>query len=308
MSEGLRTLESPRSPRGGQHRRDEAACLAQRVWRGVRARRTFSELFFASVEASLSGSSVPINMFIAGDEEASEEAPSSRCCEEADTTGAVTTSLQEAQTEASYKYNHHILSSAAGSSEPPIGSGPTPSREPPPSVSRWVSVAGVAATPPPMRWASSAGLDVALSPARAGGEDGHAAPAIGVHHRRTASRGMPRSLHRRGSSEGGGGSGTHTVSSLAAAAAEDDSTPGLEFTAEMAEGMSMEALREMATVLARIITTRNKELVSLVERQDELRHERDFRQATVSALVAQVDKSQWVKNDEARSRRKPERR
>ena len=159
MSEGLRTLESPRSPRGGQHRRDEAACLAQRVWRGVRARRTFSELFFASVEASLSGSSVPINMFIAGDEEASEEAPSSRCCEEADTTGAVTTSLQEAQTEASYKYNHHILSSAAGSSEPPIGSGPTPSREPPPSVSRWVSVAGVAATPPPMRWASSAGLD-----------------------------------------------------------------------------------------------------------------------------------------------------
>ena len=77
-----------------------------------------------------------------------------------------------------------------------------------------------------------------------------------------------------------------------------------EFSEELAESMSLDALRELAGVLTRIISTRNKELVNLQLRRDELRHERDFRQATVTALVTQVDKSVFVKEEKRRKAKK----
>ena len=147
-----------------------------------------------------------------------------------------------------------------------------------------------------MRWASSAGLEE-LTPHLPGEEEQPG--TMGGAHRRAASR----TLHRRGASHGG--SGIHTATALAAKAAEsaeDSNAPGLEFTAETASTMSLEALRELASVLTHIIGTRNRELISLVERHDELEHERDYRQATVAALVAQVDKSKW--REEARRKAK----
>ena len=77
----------------------------------------------------------------------------------------------------------------------------------------------------------------------------------------------------------------------------------LEFTEETAERMSLDGLRELASVLTRVIVTRNKELMTLQLRRDELRHERDARQAIVSSLVAQVDRSQYVKEERKKSRR-----
>jgi hypothetical protein len=62
--------------------------------------------------------------------------------------------------------------------------------------------------------------------------------------------------------------------------------------------MSVEQVRELASILSRIIDTRNKELVALLEKQDELRQQRDASQATVQALVAQVDKSRFVHKSE----------
>ena len=68
--------------------------------------------------------------------------------------------------------------------------------------------------------------------------------------------------------------------------------------------MGLEALRELANVLSNIIGTRNRELIGLLERRDELEHERDSRQATVSALVTQVHRSQGLRQQGAEARRK----
>ena len=82
----------------------------------------------------------------------------------------------------------------------------------------------------------------------------------------------------------------------------DDDGAALGFTEEMAESMSAEALKELVAVLTRIIGTRNRELVALLHRRDELQHARDYRQATVTNLVSQVDKSQYTKQKARRTK------
>ena len=105
--------------------------------------------------------------------------------------------------------------------------------------------------------------------------------------------------HRRTKSDGI----VHTAAALKAASAEEG-TSDLEFSANMAESMSLDALKELAAVLTRTIATRNKELISLQLRRDELRHEREYRQATVAALVAQVDRSQFVKEERRKANKR----
>ena len=53
-------------------------------------------------------------------------------------------------------------------------------------------------------------------------------------------------------------------------------------------------------MLRRVIASRNEELIALQIKRDELRQERDCRGATVSALIAQVDRSQYVKEERKR--------
>lgn len=79
----------------------------------------------------------------------------------------------------------------------------------------------------------------------------------------------------------------------------DDGT-SLEFTAAVAEAMTVEALKEHVAMLTRIIGTRNRELVGLLERRDELLHAREYRQATVASLVSQVDRSRFAQRQKKR--------
>ena len=82
----------------------------------------------------------------------------------------------------------------------------------------------------------------------------------------------------------------------------------LEFSEQMAESMTLDQLKDLSRVLMRIIQKRNEELVSLQLRRDELTHERDFRRATVDALIRQVDKSQYVKEEKKREKEKQKQR
>ena len=58
-------------------------------------------------------------------------------------------------------------------------------------------------------------------------------------------------------------------------------------------------------MLTRIIATRNNELVTLLERRDELEHERDYRGRMVAQLVTQVDKSRSVRKPNGAKTAKP---
>ena len=73
----------------------------------------------------------------------------------------------------------------------------------------------------------------------------------------------------------------------------------LQFSDELAATMSTEALRDLASVLGRLSATRTKVLTSLVEKRDELRHERSQRQALVEQLVMQVDRSRSLRKVKA---------
>ena len=90
----------------------------------------------------------------------------------------------------------------------------------------------------------------------------------------------------------------------AGAAGPSGGNDDLEFNEQMAESMSVDALGDLAKVLRNTIAKRNSELVALQLRRDELSHERDFRRQTVSALVSQVDKSVFVKEEKQKEKRR----
>lgn len=284
--------------------RSSAALEVQRVWRGVRDRRIFSDLFFDAAEAALATTCSDSLL----DSESNIGSATKR--------SSFTPSLEEAHEEASYKYDHHMSAASTAVSTSRLDQGgvsvpsspmetaaSTPQAK---AMTRWASAAGLqelnpaASAPADVEGNVAPGAAVATGSARA-------AAATGISHRRTLSEslhrraesvGARRSLHQRCPSEGltapgRGGNGSANDGTV-------DGASGLEFTEEMAENMSLEALRELSGVLTRIIGTRNKELVTLLERRDELRHERDFRQATVTALVAQVDRSQFVREEAKR--------
>ena len=258
-----------------------ASQCVQRIWRGVCARRLFSDLFFEAAEAHF-GTGVATEVAIFGDEPPRVAREISK------------PSLEEAHAEAEIKYNHHMVSSHSDPESQP-GSPAAPSS----AQGRWEAVSATMLSPTgalPTRWGATLAATGALPSA-----DASASPlrpsvfwgdqkSSSAQHARTLSSGGRAGGHRRQPSEGG----MQTAAAIAAASAEDDGAASLEFTAEMAEHMSVAALRELKGVLTRLIATRNKDLVGLLERRDELTHERDFRQATVAALVAQVDRSQYV--------------
>jgi len=69
----------------------------------------------------------------------------------------------------------------------------------------------------------------------------------------------------------------------------------LQFTAETAKGMGIEALRELMSVLTRLTVNRNEALVALLQKRDELLHERQYREQLVQQLLAQVDNSRALR-------------
>jgi hypothetical protein len=320
---------------------DGPAVRVQRIWRGVRARRRFSDMFFAAVETAL------------GPEPGLDPSPS--LYEEDDNElGAPHTpaqqhepSLEEAQQEASYNPSAtnfmHVPSRNHQQQQPPSAHRRTPSgtpvlklmgsgahrRTPSGATSacstpllgsgRYASCGTFTASPAVggavggLQQPVSAGGVGAVRHLRmpsggggCGGAGGAGNGDLGVGGACTAagsvangSCGAP--IHRRT----GTGEGVRGASALAAAATaeEDEGVSGdLEFSEEMAESMSIDALRELAGMLTRVITTRNKELSALEHRRSELRQERDVRQATVTALVTQVDRSQFVKEERKRSK------
>ena len=76
---------------------------------------------------------------------------------------------------------------------------------------------------------------------------------------------------------------------------EESFSSPLEFTEEMAAGMNLEALRQLSAILSRLIVSRNKTLVALVERHDELEHERSYREQLVEQLLQQVGQSRGLR-------------
>jgi hypothetical protein len=113
------------------------------------------------------------------------------------------------------------------------------------------------------------------------------------------------------SSDGNGAADKHgAVSSPDAAASEagrlksalarddgdgDASAGALQFTSEMAEGMSHRELRELMGVLTRLTVNRNNVLVELLQKRDELLHERECREQLLQQLLAQVDSSRGLR-------------
>ena len=269
-------------PANMRHRQQQvvlSTCEIQRIWRGVLARRTFSDSFLDSVEASLGPPSA---------HPCDRGGPSTALLEE-----DATPSLEEAQEEASYKYNHHMAVSShcsCGSSTRRASDDLVLDPSTPGSRSAVAKLtASVAVHSPPasqMRWASTAALRE-LSPvvhSVRGAATPHAASPGSQYYPsvcdKTAVFHLPSHPRVDAHREVFPGDGS--------------STSGFEFTEEMAESMSTDALRELCAVLTRIICSRNKELVGLLERRDELRHERDYREKTVTALVAQVKRSTWI--------------
>ena len=275
---------------------EHAAIIAQRTWRGVIARRLFSDLLIASLEARLGPAPAVVPAFDLNEDEQKATANSRQ-----------SPSLEEAQLEASYNpsvtcFAHAATASVAawqakgGSSLPStpnarvgsVSSFTPGDRAPAPSACHSRTPSAGAGMPAVVHVRTpSAGAPSASAPAAAGPGAGRqpVVPAQRSHHRRNVSE----------------GANVRTAAALAAFNQNDGSD--LEFTEETAERMSLDGLRELASVLTRVIVTRNKELMTLQLRRDELQRERDARQAIVSSLVAQVDRSQYVKEERKKSRR-----
>jgi len=260
--------------------RDIAVRYVQRVWRGIRARRVFGDLFFAHVDKYFADRPEKALGLLY---EATEERTARRREEEAELRKMRALfelpSLEDAFTEAHYKYNHHVTGEtmpgiATASRRQTISGAEIASRgdaDGQPRVRPRTMPASAPTSPLPaasaLSTASAASPGTTLSNARA-------------------------SKHKRHMSEGA--SKFNTSASMAAQEIDAET----QFTAEAGERMSVEQVRELASILSRIIDTRNKELVALLEKQDELRQQRDASQATVQALVAQVDKSRFVHKSE----------
>ena len=240
------------------------AIVVQRVWRGVRARRRFTELLFATLQEQLREELVselpaPLDE---GAPAAALVAPSRR--------RAQTPSLEEAQEEASISQFFHPN---GGAHDPQFGFDPSP---PPLLRTPGSSDRMLQPAVPTERYASATG---AQSPQR-----GASASANGGGHSRAGSGGAVPSALMRGES---------------GCTSDAEDAEGLQLSDELASTMSTEALRDLASVLGRLSATRTKVLTSLVERRDELRHERAQRQTLVEQLLMQVDRSRRLRKVKA---------
>ena len=248
--------------------RVSAALAVQRVWRGLCARRHFTELLLSSLQQQLQQEDLSSERLELPEENA--PAPASPRA----VPRAKTPSLEEARELAAEAVSmgqfHH-----PGSPHPEAGlplltaqaSGelvqPSPSRNAPPS---------------PFLHAASSSTLVPPSP-KGGGRGAEA------RHARSGSGGaVTPALSRRNTSD----------SDSAPTGGED-----LQFTEELAANMSNDALRDLASVLGRLSATRNKVLLQLAEKRAELLHEKEQRQTLVEQLLQQVDKSRGVRKAKA---------
>ena len=232
------TLPPPPSP----------VTAVQRVWRGVCARKRFTELLFVTLQEQLREelvSELPAPPTEAAPA-AAPVAPSRRI--------AQTPSLEEAQEEASIIHFFHANGGAPH--DPQFGFDPP--------------------SPPLIR--------------TSGSSDSTVHPSYPTEP--CASTTGPQSPQR----DHGDGGNTSESARTDAEHAED-----LQFSDELAATMSTEALRDLASVLGRLSATRTKVLTSLVEKRDELRHERSQRQALVEQLVMQVDRSRSLRKVKAQA-------
>ena len=291
----------------------QEAVLVQRTWRGVLARRHFSDLFFDTLEASIGqeAMAVPSLAFVYDDYDydAGPKTPVRR----------TSLSLEEAQEEAAYNpaascFMHVPSQQGCASGTKQITHRRSMSGTPggscastpvaPDGPSRWASSAALGASPAIGMGSAVLVSDAAGAAATANARRGSAlhfrSPSIAAAPSAACAIGKPAAAsHRRvGSGDG--------QAAASAPAGVDDADADLEFNEQMADSMTLDGLEQLAKMLTGIIAKRNKELVTLQLRRDELTHERDFRRSTVTALVAQVDRSQFVK--EERKKEKEERR
>ena len=296
----------------------QEAVLVQRTWRGVLARRHFSDRFFEALEASLGqeAMAVPSLAFALDDYDYDASGPKTPVRDR------TSLSLEEAQEEAAYNpaascFMHVPSKQGCASGTKQITHRRSISGTPggscastpvaPDGPSRWASSAALGASPAigmgsAVLVADAAGAAVAAN-ARRGTALHFRSPSIGAAAPSAACAigGPAAASHRRVGSEGG-------QAAASAPAGVDDADADLEFTEQMADSMSLDGLEQLAKVLTGIIATRNKELVALQLRRDELTHERDFRRSTVTALVAQVDRSQFVKEERKKEKEERKRR
>ena len=240
-----------------------SALTVQRVWRGVRARRQFTDLLFATLNelkrdelggTGLLRSPASLRRGSKSSEEGYAAATTVSTAAASQRPPAVvragTPSLEEATT----SHFHHPGSPRTGP----------------------VSLRAISSE-------SSVDSDVWEPTARFGAE---ASPVTKVSASAGAASSTPAALAHLGKL-GALGSNPEGVPT----AAED-----LQFTEELAADMGVEALRELASVLGRLSASRNKLLGSLVERRDELLHEREQRQTMVEQLLMQVDRSRSLRS------------
>lgn len=204
----------------------EAALLIQRVWKGVCARRRFSELFFDALLVHLKEEAAAKGLEAAEKEAADYP---SRSPQKPDKGLELEEALEEVH---GSHYQHHK----------------NPSTE---SLPKLLNNAE------------------AMSPSRSTSNDAGGSSRSG----------------------GTGGGGSNNASASIELAAFEYT----EFNEEMAAGMSVETLQELVGVLTRMVVARNNELISLLQRRDELSNEREYRQAMIAQLLKQVSKSRHVK-------------
>ena len=244
------------------------ALVVQRVWRGVCARRRFTELLFVTLQEQLreeliSELPAPLDE---GAPAAAPVAPSRR--------RAQTPSLEEAQEEASISQFFHPNGRVPHDPQFDFDPPPPPLLRTPGSCESMVQPAD-----PTERYPSTA-----QSPQRSA-----RASTNGGGHSRAGSGGAVPSARLRGDSG--------NTSESARTDAED--AEDLQFSDELASTMSTEALRDLASLLGRLSATRTKVLTSLVEKRDELRHERSQRETLVEQLLMQVDRSRSLRKVKA---------
>ena len=273
-----------------------SAVTVQRVWRGVRARRQFTELLLSTLNGlkrdELSGDGLlrsPEDAAAVGRSGKSRVKSLYTAASIADTTPAAaalrrrsapasvragTPSLEEALEEARTSQFHHPGSPRTG----PVFLRANTSED---SVDSDVPepTARFGAGPPSPQSAVRASAAVASTPAAA-----------------VAS--TPAALARLGKI-GALGSNPESVPTT---------TEDLQFTEELAADLGVEALRELASVLGRLSASRNKLLASLVERRGELMHEREQRQTMVEQLLIQVDRSRSLRSKSKKPAKRSDRR
>ena len=237
--------------------RVSAALAVQRVWRGLCARRHFTELLLSSLQEQLQQEDLSSERLELPEENA--PAPASPRA----VPRAKTPSLEEARELASEAVSigqfHH-----PGSPHPEAGL--------------------------PLLTAQASGELIQPSPSRN-------APPSPFLHAAPSPKGVGPGAEARHARSGSGGAVTPALSRRNTSDSDSAPTGGedLQFTEELAANMSNDALRDLASVLGRLSATRNKVLLQLAEKRAELLHEKEQRQTLVEQLLQQVDKSRGVR-------------